>query len=80
VIEPSDAVNAGMAVQTEGSRLELSASVRPQLDFSWLVAYGLVIVDRDRWYTRAICCDEKRCFIFESGAETGVRERKRAFF
>jgi len=32
ITEPSDAVNAGMAIQTEGSRLALRAIRRPQLD------------------------------------------------
>jgi len=40
VTEPSDAVNAGMAIQTEGSRLALRASGRPQLDL-WLVGWSL---------------------------------------
>ena len=40
VTEPSDAVNAGMAIQTEGSRLALRASRRPQLDL-WLVGWLL---------------------------------------
>ena len=45
VTEPSDAINAGMAIQTEGSRLALRASRRPQLDL-WLVGWldGRVIV------------------------------------
>ena len=34
VTEPSDAANAGMAKQTEGSRLALRASPRPQI-FGW---------------------------------------------
>jgi hypothetical protein len=40
VTEPSDAVNAGMAIQTEGRRLALRASLRLQLDLllvGWLV-------------------------------------------
>jgi hypothetical protein len=36
VIEPSDAVIAGMAIQAEVRRLALRASLRPQLDL-WLV-------------------------------------------
>jgi len=32
VTDPSDAVNAGMAIQMEGRRLARSASLRPQLD------------------------------------------------
>ena len=38
--EPSDAVNAGMAVQTEGRRLALSASRRPSVR-SLVVIYSL---------------------------------------
>ena len=36
VTDPSDAINAGMAIQNEGRRLALRASLRPQLDL-WLV-------------------------------------------
>jgi len=41
VIEPSDAVNPGMAKQTEGRRLTLRASRRPQLDL-WLVGWPVL--------------------------------------
>jgi len=34
--EPSNAVNAGMAIQAEGSGIALHASLGPQLD-PWLV-------------------------------------------
>jgi len=36
VIEPSDAINAGMAIQTGGRPLTLRASLRLQI-FGWLV-------------------------------------------
>jgi hypothetical protein len=36
VIEPSYAVDAGMAIQIAGRRLALGASLRPQI-FRWLV-------------------------------------------
>jgi hypothetical protein len=32
---------------------------------------------RDRMSERALCCDGKRCWVLERGAETGVRERGR---
>jgi len=38
VTEPSDVVNAGMAIETEGRRLALRASRRPQLEL-WLVGW-----------------------------------------
>jgi hypothetical protein len=38
VIEPSDAINAGLAIQTKGRRLARSASLRRQLDL-WLVGW-----------------------------------------
>jgi hypothetical protein len=45
VTEPSDAVNAGMAIQTEGSLLALRASRRPQLDL-WLVGFTLSFLEK----------------------------------
>jgi len=42
VNEPSDAINAGMAVYNEGRRLALRASLRPQLDL-WLVGWLLIV-------------------------------------
>jgi len=38
VMEPSDAVNEGMTIQTEGRRLALGPSLRPHI-FGWLVGW-----------------------------------------
>lgn len=39
VIDPSDAVNAGMDILTDGRRLALRVSLRPQLDIRFLVGW-----------------------------------------
>jgi len=66
VTEPSDAVNAGMAIQTEGSLLALRASGRPQLDL-WLVG----------WFT-GVHCDHRSSSDCDTDQLRGLFTHKNA--
>ena len=56
VIEPSDAVNAGMAIQTEGRRLTLCSILRPKLNL-WLVGWlvGYITLERGHQARQEFC-------------------------